>query len=703
MSLIYTCPMHPSIQSPNPEACSICGMALETIGITHPVKENSEYIDFRHRFWISLLLSIPVISLSMASHLWPLETLFSKPFSYVIQWLFSTPVVLWGGLPFFQRAWFAIKSKTLNMFTLISLGVSVSYIYSVTSIFYHPSGDSSVYFEVSATIIVLVLLGQLLELKARDRTHQAVNDLLDLTPETAHRVTVSGDETILVDSIHPEDILRIKPGEKIPVDGIVIDGESPVNESMLTGEAMPISKSKGDPVIAGTINGNGVLLIRAKKVGENTVLANIIKLVMNAQQSQIPIQKLVDRISSIFVPSVILIAFITFVIWWILSPTGNTGLALMASISVLIIACPCALGLATPISMIVSIGRGARAGILIKNAEAIERLEQINTVLMDKTGTITSGQPTLTHILPERPFTREALLVFAATLEKNSEHPIATAIMQVAKEEKVNLNLAVKSINIRSGKGIIGTINGQQIALGNQALMADLNINVTSIEKQIRVLRKTGNTIVLVSIDKTFAGLLVVNDPIKPNISGIINALKSLKLNIVMLTGDNQITAETIAKLVNIDNVHAHLFPHDKYGLIESYQNSDGIVAMLGDGINDAPALVKADVGVAMGTGADIAIESADIVLLQGSLIKFLEALHLSRATMKNIRQNLFFAFLYNALGIPIAAGALYPWLGITLSPMIAAATMSLSSLSVVLNALRLTSVKFKDETCLEH
>jgi heavy metal translocating P-type ATPase len=701
MTTIYTCPMHPDIKQDIPGDCSLCGMALEpevTPESSSNPTENIELLDFKHRFWISLTLTLPVLLLSMGEYFINFKAYLSPIHATYIQLLFAIPVVLWGGLPFFKRAWRSFKTRTLNMFTLIAMGTGVSLIYSVlatltpqlfpNSMQTH-TGVIPVYFEVASMIVVLVLLGQVLEIKARERTNNALRDLLQLTPYLAHRITKQTEEDVPLEHIQREDILRVRPGEKIPVDGVVLDGVSPVDESMLTGEAMPSTKHKDDKVIAGTVNGTGSLIIQAKKVGHDTLLAHMIRLVTEAGRSRAPIQSLVDTVSGYFVPAVILVAVLAFFFWAIILPYEGVTHGLIAAVSVLIIACPCALGLATPMSIMVGIGCGARAGILIKNAEALERLEKVDTVLFDKTGTLTEGRPTLTHIIPTEAYDEKTLLTYASSLEQSSEHPLAGAIRLKAKQEQIKIPNAL-NFQALPGHGVTGTVNNSMIALGNHALMTKLGISTKLLEPQTHSYQTQGGTIIFIACNTQLAGFMVINDPIKPSTAQALTALKNMGLTRVMLTGDNIITANAVAKQLPIDTIYADVLPEDKHQVVKRYHEQHHVVAMAGDGINDAPALALADVGVAMGTGTDIAMESADVTLLRGDLICLVEAITLSHDVMQNIRQNLFFAFFYNLLGVPLAAGVFYPWFGITLSPIVAAGAMSLSSLSVVLNALRL-------------
>lgn len=698
---IYTCPMHPQIRQNGPGNCPICGMTLEPEAPSAETPENPELADFRHRFWIGLIFAIPVVFLEMGGHIFSLNTLVPDQYNVWIQMLFATPVILWAGWPFFERGAKSLVHRSLNMFTLISMGTGVAYLYSMVAVFFpelfpasfrDSSGVVPVYFEAGAVIIVLVLLGQMLELRARERTSGAIKALLNLTPKTARRITEAGEEEVPVSSIHIGDHLRIRPGEKLPVDGIVIEGSSHVDESMVTGESMPILKSDKAKVIAGTVNGNGALIIKAEKVGKDTMLSQIVSMVANAQRSKAPIQRMADAVSSWFVPIVILVAIIAFISWSVFATSQGYSYGLIAAVSVLIIACPCALGLATPMSIMVGVGRGAKHGILIKNAESLEILEKVDTLVVDKTGTLTEGKPTLTQVIVlDKNLSEKNLILFAASLEKNSEHPLATAIVKAAESREIAL-LPVTGFKAITGKGAEGIVNGKEVNLGNQALFSDLIED--KVTAQAKRLQDEGATVIYVVIDKTLSGLLAVSDPIKASTIKTIAALHKAKINCVMLTGDNQATAGAVGRKIGIDKIYADVLPEDKHRIVKEYRDKGAIVAMAGDGINDAPALAEAQVGIAMGTGTDVAIESAGVTLLKGDLHGILTAITLSRAVMKNIRENLFFAFIYNGIGVPIAAGVLYPTLGILLSPIFAAAAMSLSSFSVVANALRLNFQK---------
>ncbi len=699
---IYTCPMHPEIRQEGPGTCPICGMALEPETATGEEGENPELNDFRRRFWIGLLLTIPVFILEMGAHVFDLH-LVSPQISNWLQLAFGTPVVLWAGWPFFERAWMSLKTRNLNMFTLIAMGTGVAWLYSIIATiapsifpeaFRNADGSVPVYFEAAAVIVVLVLLGQMLELKAREQTGGAIRALLDLAPKTARRIDKNGnEEDVPLDQIKAGDLLRVRPGEKIPLDGVVTEGGSAVDESMITGESMAVKKEPDSKVIGGTMNQTGSFVMKAERVGKDTMLSQIVKMVSEAQRSRAPIQRMADLVAGWFVPIVILIAVIAFGVWAIFGPAPAFSYALIAAVSVLIIACPCALGLATPMSIMVGVGKGAKAGVLIKNAEALERMEKIDTLVVDKTGTLTKGKPTVTKVVAEDGFTEDELLSWAASLEQGSEHPLAHAIVEAAKKKKLDLS-AAEDFDSPTGKGVIGNIQGKSIALGNAMLMEELSISIAHLSENADELRGDGATVILMAVDGKEAGLLAIADPIKETTKEAIKALHELGMRIVMLTGDNRRTADAVAKMLGIEEVEAEVLPEDKGKIVQKLQAEGRVVAMAGDGTNDAPALAAADVGIAMGTGTDVAMESAGITLLKGDLIGIVRARKLSVSTMGNIRQNLFFAFIYNAAGVPIAAGILYPFFGILLSPIIAAAAMSLSSVSVVLNALRLNLTK---------
>lgn len=700
----YTCPMHPEIVRDRPGSCPICGMALEPRVISIDDAENPELTEMRRRFWISAALTIPVFAIGMSDLLpgAPLQRLLPATSWSWIQFLLATPVVLWGGWPFFVRAWQSIVNRSLNMFTLIGLGVAVAYLYSVVAtllpdVFPHSfrghANSVPVYFEAAAVITTLVLLGQVLELKARSQTGAAIKALLGLAPKTARRIRPDGtDEDVPLAEVQIGDRLRVRPGEKIPVDGVVLDGSSAVDESMVTGEPLPTAKQSGDTVIGGTVNGTGMLVIEAQRVGSQTLLAQIVQMVAEAQRSRAPIQKLADVVASYFVPIVILIATITFFVWAFWGPEPQMAYALINSIAVLIIACPCALGLATPMSIMVATGKGAQSGVLFKNAEAIELLRKVDTLLVDKTGTLTEGKPRLVSIdtIGEPIGLSEAeLLRLAASLERGSEHPLASAIVAAAQERGLSLSDS-SAFQSLTGKGLMGEVDGHRVLLGNPRLMADEGLNHDILKEKSELLRAEGQTVMLVAIDGKMAGLLGVADPIKATTPGAVKQLHAEGIRVVMLTGDNSVTAHAVARKLEIDEVIAEVLPEQKIEAVKRFQRGNHIVAMAGDGINDAPALAQAHVGIAMGTGTDVAMKSADVTLVKGDLHGIVRARVLSRLTMSNVKQNLFFAFLYNSIGVPVAAGVLYPFFGILLSPMLAAAAMSFSSVSVIGNALRL-------------
>lgn len=697
--------MHPKIRQATPGDCQLCGMALEAETLSRQAEEpaeNFELTDFKHRFWTSLFLSLPIVSLSMGEHLLPIGQWITPEFSSYLQLIFAMPVVLWGGFPFFKRGFNSLKTRSLNMFTLISMGTGVALVYSIIATLLPDIFPASmqfaphvmpVYFEVAAMLVVLVLLGQVLEIKARERTGHAIRALLNLAPQIAHRVLQDKEEDIPVEDVKIKDILRVRPGEKIPVDGVVVEGESFVDESMLTGEAMPALKTLQTKVIAGTVNGASILTVEAEKIGKDTMLSQIIHLVSKAQRSHAPIQRLADKVAAYFVPIVIGVAILSFIAWIFFMPAEGISHGMMAAVSVLIIACPCALGLATPMSIMVGVGRGARRGILIKNAEALERLEHVNTIFFDKTGTLTVGHPTVTEVITMDTQDKQVLLSYAYALERNSEHPLADAIRKEAEQQALPL-LEIENVKVSPGAGISGHMNGKQVALGNEAYMLKLGIDPGGLEQQANASREKGATVIWMSVNAEVAALILIMDQVKPSSHAALLALKQDNLSCVMLTGDNQVTAYAVARELAIDEIYAEVLPEEKHRLIQSYREKGKVVAMVGDGINDAPALAEADVGIAMGTGTDVAMESAGVTLLRGDLTSVVEAIHLSESVMQNIRQNLFFAFFYNGLSVPLAAGVLYPWFGVQLSPLIAALAMSLSSLSVVLNALRLNTKK---------
>jgi P-type Cu+ transporter len=698
---IYTCPMHPEVRQVGPGTCPICGMALEPEQVSLDQGPDPELIDMTKRFWISLVLTAPVFAIEMGRHL-GLMHFVAPSWSNWISFALSTPVVLWAGAPFFARGWRSVVSRHLNMFTLIAMGTGVAYVYSAIGTlfpqifpagFRDMHGTVAVYFEAAAVITALVLLGQVLELRARERTSGAIRALLGLAPKTARRITDRGDEDVAIDAIAVGDRLRVRPGEKIPVDGLVMEGHSFVDESMVTGEPMPVAKTDGARVVGGTVNQNGALVLRAEKVGRDTMLARIVDLVARAQRSQAPVQRLADRVSGWFVPAVLASAIVAFAAWVIFGPEPRFAFGLVAAVTVLIIACPCALGLATPMSIMVGVGRGARAGILIRDAQALEAFERVDTIVIDKTGTLTEGRPKLASVVTAPDVDENTLLRLAATVEQASEHPLARAIIEAAKARGLPLD-QVSNFVAYPGKGATGSIGGKSVALGNAALMRDLNIAVSELETAAEAARATGATTVYVAFDGRPAGVIAVADPIKASAKAAIAALRSEGLRIVMLTGDNATTARAVASQLGITEIEAGVLPERKGDVVQRLRKEGRRVAMVGDGVNDAPALASADVGVAMGGGTDVAIESAGITLLTGDLAGLVRARRLSAATMRNIRQNLAFAFVYNAAGVPIAAGALYPLFGILLSPMLGAAAMALSSVSVIGNALRLSRAR---------
>jgi Cu+-exporting ATPase len=699
---IYTCPMHPQIRQVGPGSCPICGMALEP-ELAASSEGSPELNEMSRRFWISLALAVPVVALEMGGHIADLHVLIGQHASGWIQLVLATPIVLWGGWPFFARGWQSLVTRNLNMFTLIAMGTGVAWLYSVVALvfpgvfppgFRAPDGTVAVYFEAAAVITVLVLLGQVLELRAREQTSGAIRALLDLSPKTARRVHADGrEEEVSLDLISVGDRLRVRPGEKVPVDGEVIEGRSSVDESLITGESMPVTKDIGGKLIAGTINTTGSLVMRAEKVGRDTMLARIVQMVAAAQRSRAPIQRLADRVSGWFVPAVIGVAVIAFAAWAMFGPEPRYAYGLVAAVTVLIIACPCALGLATPMSIMVGVGRGAQAGVLIKNAEALERMEKIDTLVVDKTGTLTEGKPKLVAIATAAGYDENEVLRLAASVEKASEHPLALAIVTAAQERGLAL-APVSGFDAPTGKGVIGTIAGQRIALGNAGFLKELGIDTVSVESQAEPLRRGAATAIFAAVDDRIAGVIAIADPVKATTPDALKSLTREGVRLVMLTGDNRTTAEAVASRLGIAHVQAEVLPDRKSAIVEMLRAEGRVVAMAGDGVNDAPALAAADVGIAMGTGTDVAIESAGITLLKGDLTGIVRARRLSQATMRNIRQNLLLAFVYNAAGVPIAAGALYPLFGILLSPVVAAAAMSLSSVSVVGNSLRLRRLK---------
>jgi P-type Cu+ transporter len=700
---VYTCPMHPEIRQVGPGSCPICGMALEPELVTPESGPNPELADMSRRFWIGLLLTVPIVVLDMGAHLAGGHGLVRPATSTLIQLALATPVVLWAGWPFFVRGAQSVVTRNLNMFTLIALGTGVAYTTSVVATlapglfpaqFRAHDGSVPVYFEAAAVITVLVLLGQVLELRAREKTSGAIRALLDLAPKAARRVRHDGtEEDVSLELIAVGDTLRVRPGEKVPVDGVVTEGRSFVDESMVTGEPMPVEKKPDDKVIAGTLNQSGSFLLRAEKVGRDTMLAQIVAMVAAAQRSRAPIQRLADRVSAWFVPAVVVVAVVAFAVWATVGPEPRLAHGLVAAVSVLIIACPCALGLATPMSIMVGVGRGAQAGVLIRNAEALERMERVDTLVVDKTGTLTEGKPKVTAIITAPGFDESDALRLAASVERLSEHPLAAAIVAAAAERGIALGSA-DEFDAPTGKGALGVVDGRRVVLGNAPFLAAQGIATEPLAERAEELRRDGATVIFVAIDGRAAGLIAIADPIKADASAALQSLQRAGMRIVMLTGDNRTTAAAVARRLGIVEVEAEVLPGDKAAVVARLRQQGRTVAMAGDGVNDAPALAAADVGIAMGTGTDVAIESADITLLRGELSGIVRARRLSAATMRNIRQNLFFAFAYNAAGVPIAAGLLYPVMGLTLSPMFAAAAMALSSVSVVGNALRLRWVK---------
>lgn len=699
----YTCPMHPEIVQNGPGPCPICGMALEPVMATAEPEENKELKDMSRRFWVSVALTLPIFGLAMGEMIPGLRHLAGYRWAAWTQLALATPIVFWGGWPFFKRGWTSVVTRNLNMFTLIAMGIGAAYGYSLVATLF-PSlfpesfrghGEAvGIYFEAAAVITTLVLLGQGLELRARSHTSSAIRALLQLAPKTAWLVGEDGREgDIPLGHVKTGDRLRVRPGEKIPVDGLLIEGSSAVDESMVTGEPIPVEKASGDRVIGGTLNGRGGFIMQAKKVGRETLLAQIVQMVGEAQRSRAPIQKLADVVSGYFVPAVLLIAVVTFVVWALWGPEPRLAHALVNAVAVLIIACPCALGLATPMSIMVGTGRGAMAGVFIKNAEALELLEKVDTLVLDKTGTMTEGKPRLVSVAPAAGFDAGELLRLAASLEQASEHPLASAIVTGSKEKDVSL-VSVEDFQSITGKGVMGKVNGRKVSLGNLRFLEDMSIPAAGLVEQAEPLRREGQTVMYVAIDGRPAGLLGVADTVKASTHEAARILKEEGLRIVMLTGDHRATAEAVARNVGIDDVQAEVLPQEKGAVIKRLQSQGRNVAMAGDGINDAPALAQAHVGIAMGTGTDVAIQSADVVLVKGDLRGIARARRLSRATMRNIRQNLFFAFVYNVLGVPVAAGALYPFFGALLSPMLAAAAMTFSSVSVIANAVRLRRIE---------
>jgi len=701
----WTCPMHPEIVSDKPGSCPKCGMALEPKTSPGEDDENTELRDMTLRFKVSAVLAGLLVIITMGDLLpgQPISQLLTGKLRTWIELILATPVVLWGGRPFFERAWYSVVNRSLNMFTLIGLGTGVAYFYSVVATllpdifpasFRSELGAVAVYFEAAAVIVALVLLGQVLELRARSRTNEAIEALLGLAPKTARRIRKDGtEEDVTLDLIQPGDRLRIRPGEKVPVDGAIVEGSSLIDESMVTGEPIPVQKKAGDPVIGATVNGTGSLVMQAERVGAETLLARIVSMVAEAQRSRAPIQKLVDVVAGYFVPMVLLSAVVTFIVWSYIGPEPRMAYALINSVAVLIIACPCALGLATPMSIMVASGKAATLGVLFKNAEAIELMRKVDTLVVDKTGTLTVGKPALVSIVSLAGFPETRLLQVSASLERGSEHPLAAAIVQAAESGNVEF-LETAEFDSLTGQGVRGKVDGSLVALGNQRLMESLGVGTENVEQKAEKLRSEGQTVMFVARDGVLIGLLGVADPVKESTGEAILRLQQNGVRVVMLTGDNRRTAEAVARKLDIDDIIAEVLPDQKADAVKKLQQEGKVVAMAGDGINDAPALAQADVGIAMGTGTDIAMESADVTLVKGDLRGIVRTLLLSRTTMRNIRQNLFFAFIYNALGVPLAAGVLYPFFGLLLSPMIAAAAMSFSSVSVVGNALRLRNIR---------
>ncbi|MGC1936956.1 MAG: heavy metal translocating P-type ATPase [Pseudolabrys sp.] len=701
---VYTCPMHSQIRQVGPGSCPICGMALEPELAGSDIGPNPELIDMSRRFWIGIALTVPIFVLEMGSHIAGAHSWVDPTLSNYVQFAFATPVVLWAGWPFFVRGWQSLVTRNLNMFTLIAMGTGVAYAYSLIATFapgLFPQafrgghgGAPATYFEAASVITVLVLMGQVLELRAREATSGAIRALLGLAPKTARRVKDDdSDEDVSLDEIHAGDRLRVRPGDKVPVDGVIIEGRSAIDESMITGESMPVTRQKDSRVIGGTINKSGSFIMRADKVGRETLLSQIVQMVASAQRSRAPIQRLADQVSAWFVPAVIAAAIAAFGAWAMFGPEPRFSCALVAAVSVLIIACPCALGLATPMSIMLGVGRGAQAGVLIKNAEALERMEKIDTLVIDKTGTLTEGRPKVASVLPAPGFDEAQVLKLAASVERGSEHPLAAAIVAAAAERKLELATA-SDFDSPAGKGVTGTVEGKKIALGNARFLSELNIDTSAVREEAERLRSDGATAIFLAADGKTAGVIAVADPIKQTTPEALRALAADGIRVVMLTGDNRTTAQAAARHLGIAEVEAEVLPGQKSAVVEKLRREGRVVAMAGDGVNDAPALAAAEVGIAMGTGSDVAIESAGITLLKGDLTGIVKARALSAAVMRNIRQNLFFAFLYNALGVPVAAGVLYPALGVLLSPIVSAAAMALSSVSVIGNALRLRGTK---------
>lgn len=695
----YTCPMHPDVIQQGPGDCPICGMALEPRTITLEEEKNPELVDMSRRFWISLVLTAPLLVVAMSEYIWG-HPLLQVSLDKWVQLLLATPVLLWGGKPFFERGWKSVVNRSLNMFTLIGMGTGVAYVYSVIATlfpglfpeaFRGESGEVAVYFEAAAVIVTLVLLGQVMELRARSRTSSAIRALLQLAPSNARIVREDGtEETIALSQVKPGDRLRVRPGEKVPVDGVVLEGSSPVDESMVTGESIPVAKEPGDRVTGATVNGTGTFIMEAQRVGSETLLAKIVQMVSEAQRSRAPIQRLADVVASYFVPIVVGISVVTFLVWATFGPSPALAYALVNAVAVLIIACPCALGLATPLSIMVGVGRGATAGVLIKNAEALETMEKVDTLVTDKTGTLTEGRPKLMSLVAsENPLEENEILKLVASLEQASEHPLAEAVVSAAKERDLKI-APVSDFRSFTGRGISGTVDGRTVVVGNRVLLKELNLDPGNLTRVAQDHREQGETVVFAAVDGEVVALLGISDPVKETTPEAIRILHRAGIRIVMLTGDNETTARAVATKLGIDEVIAEVLPEQKSEIVQRLQEEGHFVAMAGDGINDAPALARAQIGIAMGSGTDVAIESAGITLVKGDLRGIAKARRLSRGTMRNIRQNLFWAFAYNSLGVPIASGILYPFFGLLLSPIIAAAAMSFSSVSVVGNALRL-------------
>jgi len=691
--------MHPEIRQIGPGACPICGMALEPVTVTADSRPSAELLDMTRRFWIALVLSIPVVVLEMGGHLFPaMHDLISPKASTWVQFALATPVVLWAGWPFFTRGWVSVRTMKLNMFTLIAMGIGVAWLFSVVAtlapgIFpdsFRDMGTVDVYFEAAAVITVLVLLGQVLELRAREQTSGAIKALLDLTPKTAHRVANDGTETeVTLDQVQIGDLLRVRPGQKVAVDGTVQSGRSSLDESLVTGESMPVTKTTGDTVIGGTLNQTGSLIMRADKIGRDTMLARIVQMVADAQRSRAPIQRMADRVAGWFVPAVLTVAVVAFIVWATVGPEPRLAHALIVAVAVVIIACPCALGLATPVSIMVGVGRGAGLGVLIKNAEALELMEKVDTLVVDKTGTLTEGRPSVTLIVPSAGFETDDILRLAAGVERASEHPLALAIVGAA--ERAGLTVPeVTDFDSPVGKGALGTVEGRRVVLGSAGFLVSHGLDTTALTAEADRLRGDGATAIFIGVDDQVAGIFAIADPVKDTTAQALEALRAEGIEVVMLTGDNRVTAQAVGRSLGIDRVEAEVLPDHKSDIVKQLREDGRVVAMAGDGVNDAPALAAADVGLAMSSGTDVAMESAGVTLLKGDLVGIVRARQLSRATMSNIRQNLVFAFIYNVAGIPIAAGVLYPVFGWLLSPIIAAAAMALSSVSVISNALRL-------------